>query len=28
MLVEQGALSFERWFGIVPDRRAMWRALH
>jgi len=28
MLVEQGALSFERWFGIAPDRGAMWRALH
>jgi shikimate dehydrogenase len=23
MLVEQGALSFERWFGIAPDRRVM-----
>ena len=28
MLVEQGALSFERWFGIEPDRNAMWAALH
>ena len=28
MLVEQGALSFERWFGVAPDRDAMWRALH
>jgi len=28
MLVEQGALSFERWFGVAPDRAAMWRALH
>ena len=27
MLVEQGALSFERWFGTVPDRDAMWRAI-
>ena len=27
MLVEQGALSFERWFGMAPDRDAMWRAL-
>jgi len=27
MLVEQGALSFERWFGIEPDRNAMWAAL-
>jgi shikimate dehydrogenase len=27
MLVEQGALSFERWFGVPPDRRAMWEAV-
>lgn len=27
MLLEQGALSFEFWFGIAPDRRAMRRAL-
>lgn len=27
MLVEQGALAFERWFGIQPDRGAMWEAL-
>lgn len=27
MLVEQGALAFERWFGIPPDRDAMWRSL-
>jgi len=27
MLVEQGALAFERWFGVVPDRRAMWEAI-
>jgi shikimate dehydrogenase len=27
MLVEQGALAFERWFGIAPDRRVMWRSL-
>jgi shikimate dehydrogenase len=26
MLIEQGALAFERWFGITPDRAAMWRA--
>jgi shikimate dehydrogenase len=26
MLIEQGALAFERWFGRVPDRDAMWRA--
>jgi len=27
MLVEQGALAFERWFGIAPDRVAMWEAI-
>jgi shikimate dehydrogenase len=27
MLVEQGALSFERWFGRAPDRAAMWNAI-
>ena len=27
MLVEQGALSFQLWFGIEPDRNAMWSAL-
>lgn len=27
MLVEQGALAFERWFGTAPDRAAMWEAL-
>jgi shikimate dehydrogenase len=27
MLVEQGALAFERWFGFAPDRSVMWRAL-
>lgn len=27
MLVEQGALAFERWFGLEPDREAMWRAV-
>jgi len=27
MLVEQGALAFERWFGLFPDRDAMWAAL-
>ncbi len=26
MLVEQGAIAFERWFGIAPDRQVMWRA--
>lgn len=28
MLVEQGALAFARWFGMEPDRGAMWRAMH
>ena len=28
MLVEQGALAFERWFGVAPDRSAMWKAIH
>ena len=27
MLLEQGALAFERWFGVVPDREAMRRAM-
>jgi shikimate 5-dehydrogenase len=27
MLVEQGALAFERWFGVAPDRGAMWAAV-
>lgn len=27
MLVEQGALAFERWFGTSPDRTAMWNAI-
>ena len=27
MLVEQGALAFERWFGVAPDRNAMWTAM-
>jgi shikimate dehydrogenase len=27
MLIEQGALAFERWFGVVPDRALMWAAL-
>ena len=27
MLVEQGALAFERWFGLVPDREVMWAAV-
>jgi shikimate dehydrogenase len=28
MLVEQGALAFERWFGVPPDRNVMWKAMH
>jgi shikimate dehydrogenase len=28
MLMEQGALAFERWFGRKPDRGAMWKAMH
>lgn len=27
MLIEQGAAAFECWFGMVPDRASMWRAL-
>jgi shikimate dehydrogenase len=27
MLVEQGALAFERWFGRAPDRDVMWKAI-
>ena len=27
MLVEQGALAFERWLGFAPDREAMWSSL-
>jgi shikimate dehydrogenase len=27
MLIEQGALAFERWFGIAPDRSVMWTSL-
>lgn len=27
MLIEQGAIAFERWFGIAPDRNAMWKSL-
>jgi len=27
MLIEQGALAFERWFGVTPDREAMRAAL-
>jgi shikimate dehydrogenase len=27
MLLEQGALAFERWFSVPPDREAMWSAM-
>lgn len=27
MLLAQGALAFERWFGMAPDRDVMWAAL-
>lgn len=27
MLIAQGALSFERWFGRAPDREAMWSSV-
>jgi len=27
MLIEQGALAFERWFGTPPDRSVMWASL-
>ena len=27
MLVEQGALAFEKWFGVRADRAAMWEAV-
>lgn len=27
MLIEQGALAFERWFGVAPNREAMWAAV-
>ena len=27
MLIAQGALSFERWFGFAPDREVMWRSV-
>lgn len=27
MLVEQGAVAFARWFGVEPDRNAMWTAM-
>ena len=27
MLIEQGALAFELWFGMPADREAMWSAV-
>jgi shikimate dehydrogenase len=27
MLVEQGAIAFETWFGVTPSRTAMWAAV-
>jgi shikimate dehydrogenase len=27
MLIEQGALAFERWLGFAPDRTVMWEAV-
>jgi shikimate dehydrogenase len=27
MLIEQGALAFERWFGVAPNRQVMWRSI-
>ena len=27
MLIEQGAIAFERWFGFAPDRNVMWKAM-
>ena len=27
MLIAQGALAFERWFGVIPDREAMWASV-
>jgi shikimate dehydrogenase len=27
MLIEQGAIAFRMWFGIDPDRTAMWKAI-
>jgi shikimate dehydrogenase len=28
MLLEQGAIAFERWFGVSPDRDLMWKSIH
>jgi shikimate 5-dehydrogenase len=27
VLVEQGALAFQRWTGVEPDRSVMWQAV-
>jgi shikimate dehydrogenase len=27
MLIEQGAVAFERWFGFPPDRESMWQSV-
>jgi shikimate dehydrogenase len=27
MLIEQGAIAFEMWFGVEPDRTAMWKSI-
>lgn len=27
MLIEQGAIAFQRWFDIEPDRSVMWKAI-
>jgi shikimate dehydrogenase len=27
MLIEQGAIAFRMWFGVEPDRTAMWKAI-
>ena len=27
MLIEQGAVAFERWFGFPPDRETMWQSV-
>ncbi|MEP7002235.1 MAG: shikimate dehydrogenase [bacterium] len=27
MLIEQGAIAFQMWFGVQPDRNVMWKAM-
>ena len=27
MLIEQGAIAFRMWFGVEPDRTAMWKSI-